>query len=267
GTMTKPLHAGRAAQSGVIAARLADRGFTASPDALEHRTGYLSALSPSGKPSLEERDHQLGRVWRMEALGVNIKRYPVCYSTHRAIDAILDVVERRDLKPGDVREIRVGAGAPELLMLRNHQPKTGLEAKFSMEFAMASALVARSVGLAELSDEFVRRQDVIDAMAKVTSTAIHDSIAGMPDSEPDTVEVELVSGEVLHTDPVKFARGGWQNPLSPADLKQKFMDCVGGALSGRPADAMFARLAGMRQAANLRDLDLTTPVTADRRSA
>jgi len=258
GTMTKPLHAGRAAQSGILAARLAARGFTASPDVLEHRTGYLRAHSPSGTPDLDARDHGLGRTWRMAQLGLNIKRYPLCYSTHRAIDAMLDLVEAHDLTPDEVREIRVGAGGPELLMLRNHAPRTGLEAKFSMEFAMASALVARRVGLAELSDGFVRRPDVIAAMRKVACTAIHDGIAGMPDSPPDTVEVELVTGEVLRHEPVQFAQGSWQNPLSRDGLRAKFLDCVTGHLADGRAERLFEQLVGLRRIDNLRDLDFAT---------
>lgn len=267
GTMTKPLHAGRAAQSGILAARLAARGFTASPDVLEHRTGYLRAHSPSGTPDLEERNYLLGQHWRMASLGLNIKRYPVCYSTHRAIDAMLDIVEAHDLKPGDVREIRVGAGVPELLMLRNHEPKTGLEAKFSMEFAMASALIARRVGISELSDDFVRRPEVVEAMRKVRCTAIHDGIAGMPDSPPDTVEVELNSGEVLTHDPVQFARGSWQNPLGRDGLREKFMDCVAGRVASERAERLFDQLAGLRRIASLRDLDLPATETPRRRTA
>ncbi len=267
GTMTKPLHAGRAGQSGIIAARLAARGFTASPDVLEHRTGYLRAHSPSGTPDLEERNYRLGQHWRMADLGLNIKLYPLCYSTHRAIDAMLDIVEAHDLKPADVREIRVGAGVPELLMLRNHEPKTGLEAKFSMEFAMASALVARRVGISELSDDFVRRPEVIEAMRKVACAAIHDGIAGMPDSPPDTVEVELSTGEVLTHAPVQFARGSWQNPLGRDGLRAKFMDCVDGRLAPEQASRLFDQLVGLRRIASLRDLDLPATATARRRTA
>ena len=167
GTMTKSLHAGRSAQSGILAARLAAQGFTGAPDALEHRTGFLRSHSPSGTPSLDGEGFDLGRNWRSVDLGVNVKRYPTCYATHRSIDAMLGLVERHDLKAEDVREIRVHTGTTQKLMLRNAAPQTGLEAKFSMEFAMASALVARRVGLAELTDGFVLRPDVQDAFGKV----------------------------------------------------------------------------------------------------
>jgi 2-methylcitrate dehydratase PrpD len=257
GTMTKPLHAGRSAQSGILAARLAGAGFTGAPDVLEHQTGFLMAHSASGAPDLAGRDHGLGRTWRMAELGLNIKRYPLCYCTHRAIDAMLDIVAENDLKPSDVRQVRVGAGAPELLILRNHRPRTGLEAKFSMEFAIASALVARNVGMAELSDAFVAEPQVIDAMAKVTSTAIHDGLPGFPDSPPDTLEVETVSGEVLTHAPVRFARGSWQHPLDRDGLRAKFLDCVGDRLPARQAVGLFDGLIAIKGLANLRDLPLS----------
>jgi 2-methylcitrate dehydratase PrpD len=151
GTMTKSLHAGRTAQSGVLAARLADQGFTASLDVLEHRTGFLRAHSPSGTPLTDNGKLDIGSNWRLPNLGVNVKRYPTCYATHRSIDAMLDLVDEHELKSDEVCEIRVRTGATQKLMLRNHSPKTGLEAKFSMEFAMAAALVAGRVGLAELT--------------------------------------------------------------------------------------------------------------------
>lgn len=266
GTMTKPLHAGRTAQNGVIAARLAKAGFTASPDILEHRTGFLMAHSASGTPDVADRDHGLGKSWRMTEMGINIKGYPLCYCTHRAIDAMLDIVNDNDLKPDDVREIRVGAGAPELLILRNHAPKTGLEAKFSMEFAMASSLVARRVGIAELSDEFVARPEVIGAMEKVKVEAIHDGLGGMPDSPPDTVEVETVSGEILTHDAVRYARGSWQLPLDRDGLKAKYRDCVDGRLPAHHADELFEALMDLEAITNLKKLPLTTSELRRRRA-
>ncbi len=256
GTMTKSLHAGRAAEAGILAARLAAAGYTASPDALEHETGFLRAVSASGTPDIAERDHGLGTRWRLPESGVHVKRYPVCYSCHRAIDGMLDLVEEHDLKPEDVKEIRVGAGSTQLLMLRNHAPVTGLEAKFSMEFAMASALVARKVGLAELTDAFVRRPEVVAAMKKVRTEAIHDGIVGLPTSKPDTVEVELVSGTVLTHAPILHAKGSWQAPIGPDELKAKFLDCTDGRMPRDRALALVGALAGLEALPSLRDLPL-----------
>src|SRR5450830_135497 len=82
-TMTKPFHAGRSAHAGVMAARLAEAGFTSNLDALEHPQGFLHAVSPAGK---EDRTSAtiLGQNWAIISQGLSIKKYPTCYCTHRA---------------------------------------------------------------------------------------------------------------------------------------------------------------------------------------
>ena len=116
GTMTKSFQVGRAAQSGVIAAQLAEAGFTASPDALEHRAGFLTAVSSTGRPDRERPMTVEGREWQIMAQGLNVKRYPLCYATHRAIDGALGLVLKHDLKPGDIDRINVSTGETQMLM-------------------------------------------------------------------------------------------------------------------------------------------------------
>jgi 2-methylcitrate dehydratase PrpD len=257
GTMTKSLHAGRAAQSGVLAARLADRGFTASLDVLEHKTGFLRAHSPSGVPDVENGTIDVGTNWRLASLGVNVKRYPTCYATHRSIDAMLDLVDRHKLKSDDVREIRVHTGATQKLMLRNNNPKTGLEAKFSMEFAMAAALVARRVGLAELTDDFVSRPEVSSVFGKVRCTTTDEAMPDDPAFAPsDQVSVVLASGNVLEHAPVVHAKGSWQNPLTRAELKNKFLECAARAFSPPHAEELFDQLWYLEESSSVRALRL-----------
>jgi 2-methylcitrate dehydratase PrpD len=257
GTMTKSLHAGRAAQSGVLAARLADRGFTASLDVLEHKTGFLRAHSPSGVPDVENGTIDVGTNWRLASFGVNVKRYPTCYATHRSIDAMLDLVDRHKLKSDDVREIRVHTGATQKLMLRNNNPKTGLEAKFSMEFAMAAALVARRVGLAELTDDFVSRPEVSSVFGKVRCTTTDEAMPDDPAFAPsDQVSVVLASGNVLEHAPVVHAKGSWQNPLTRAELKNKFLECAARAFSPSHAEELFDQLWHLEESRSVRDLRL-----------
>jgi 2-methylcitrate dehydratase PrpD len=255
GTMTKSLHAGRTAQAGVFAARLAGKGYTAATDALEHPSGFMRAHSPSGNPDVSEADMGLGRNWRLEGTGVNVKRYPICYATHRSIDAMLDLAERHDLKLDDVREIRPVIGETQRKMLRNRDPKNGLEAKFSIEFAMASALVARNVGLAQLTDAFVRRPEVVAAMRKVSCETVP-AAPGEPFAETDTLSVVLGSGETIAHPPVTHARGSWDNPMSAEELRAKFMDCTENALGGNRAASLFAALMDLHDAPDLRELPL-----------
>lgn len=130
GSMTKSLHAGRTAQSGIQAVRLAAAGYTGSLDALEHRTGFLRAFSPSGSPDVSADAFRIGEESMAARFGVNIKRYPTCYATHRAIDAMLDLVSEHDLAPQDIATVHVHTGITQRLMLRNHRPQTGWPPSF-----------------------------------------------------------------------------------------------------------------------------------------
>ena len=261
GTMTKSLHAGRSAQSGVLAARLAARGFTGSLDAIEHRSGFLLAHSPSGAPRVEDDVLDLGRRWRLAEIGINVKRYPTCYATHRSIDAMLDLVQTHDLKPAEVEEIRVHTGKTQRLMLRNTEPQTGLEAKFSMEFAMAAALVARRVGLSELTDSFVLRSDVQQTLAKVRCTTTDELLPGdQPFAPADQVNARLASGAEIAHEPVSHAKGSWQKPLSRDELAVKFLDCATRRLDRTQAAFLFDQLWGLDQLPSVRQLRLTEPM-------
>jgi 2-methylcitrate dehydratase PrpD len=260
GTMTKSLHAGRTAQSGVLAARLAKGGYTASLDVFEHRTGFMRAHSPSGHPDLDPRDYALGTHWRLPVSGVHIKRYPICYATHRSIDAMLDLVAAHNIVPDSVQEIRVHTGQTQLLMLRNHFPTTGLEAKFSMEFAMASALVAHRVGLSELSDDFVGRADVREAMKRVQCTTTTEMVKGwdQPFAPADQVTVVLKSGETLTSEPVERPKGSWQRQMTSDELRQKFVDCAQPRLGQANTAQLFEQLLSLDSVASVRSLPLIT---------
>ncbi len=227
GTMTKSFQVGRAGQSGVIAARLAQAGLTASLDALEHPAGLLMALSPDGKPELDRPFSAAYKEWHILGHGLNIKRYPICYATHRSIDAALDLIQRYDLAPGQVDRIHVSTGKTQLLMLRNSAPQTGLEAKFSMQFAMAAALVARHVGLQELTDDFVRRPEVQALFPRVFLEGTAVIKKGSNFAPFDAVEITTTGGETLKSGPVEHAKGSHQRPLSRDELWAKFAECLG----------------------------------------
>lgn len=258
GSMTKSLHAGRAAQAGIQAARLAGSGYTASLDVMEHRTGFLQAFSPSGAPALDAGAFRIGEEWMAARFGVNIKRYPTCYATHRAIDAMLALAEEHDLAPDDIATIHVHTGITQRLMLRNTRPQTGLEAKFSMEFAMAAAVVARGVGLRQLTDDFVSRPDVQAMLARVDVTVNEEKAgADLPVAPHDLVWVTRKNGIVHRHPPVEHARGSWQLQLDRAELEAKFLDCASILLHEERAKLLFDKLYRIEEISNLRELGLT----------
>lgn len=257
GSMTKSLHAGRTAQSGIHAARLASAGYTGSADVFEHRTGFLRAFSPSGTPQLDPAGFRIGEVSLAERYGVNLKRYPTCYATHRALDAMLDLVRQHDLAPDTVETIHVHTGATQKLMLRNSRPQTGLEAKFSMEFAMAGAIVQRRLGLDELTDGFVQRPEVQALLERVEVTASEDKAgADLPNAPFDLVWVDTTDGRVLRHEPVAHARGSWQLPLERAEIRDKFLDCASRKLPQARAGQLFDRLWALEDIRDLREIAL-----------
>lgn len=243
GTMTKPFHAGSAASAGVLAGRLAANGMTASLRALEHERGFLSAVSPLGRVDRERSSAHLGTDWHIVTDGVSIKKYPTCYCTHRAIDGMLDLLRGRPITPDAVRRIRVRLGRTQAAILINHRPQTGLEAKFSIEFAMACALLEGEVTLQQLTDEFVGGAKVQALLPRVEADLIDEYDPTLTSYAPfDQVTVELATGEVVQGEPVARARGHISRPLGRDELLRKFVSCLSFVGSDLEAEETYARL-------------------------
>jgi 2-methylcitrate dehydratase PrpD len=251
GTMTKPYHAGRAAHAGVMAARLASAGFTASPDALEHPLGFLAAVSPKGTAD-RQSPARVGREWQVLKQGLSVKKYPLCYCTHRAIDGVLDMLAVQPVTPDNVESIRVSTSRRNVAVLRNSRPQTGLEAKFSMQFAMASSLVAGRVGLGELTDDFVQRPDVQALMPKVAVEPDDREDPARPGAAPyDVVVIETRDGRTLESARVTLERGSPEIPLTTDELWTKFASCL---VTGNPelaARAVFDALMSLERQPNV----------------
>jgi aconitate decarboxylase len=242
GSMTKPLHAGRAAANGIEAVRLAQAGLTASPDAFEHAGGFLAALSPRGNVDRTRPAAGLGKRLAILDLGLSIKKYPMCYATHRVIDGVLDLARANAFDPAAVERVEATIGVSQAGMLRNHAPVTGLEAKFSLEFAVACALTAGKVGLAELTDELVGRPAVRSLFPKLSIATTESRCPLEPAfAFSDRVVLRLADGRVLDSGEIRFARGNSQRPLSDEELRAKFMDCAG-TVPHLDAAALFERL-------------------------
>ncbi len=254
GTMTKPLHAGRAAACAIDAVRLASAGLTAAPDAIEHYAGYLAALSPKGAADYSDAS-TLGRTLQITKAGLSIKKYPMCYSTHRIVDGVLDLANTHHIQPEDVQTIQATIGISQASMLRNHQPATGLEAKFSLEFAVAAALLSRKIGLAEFNDHYVNQPAVRELMSTVRITTT-DSCCPI---EPvfalnDQVSITLKDGRRLDSGDIRYARGNAMLPLNAQELETKFMDCCSAAPPNLNAKVLYAKLSRLEELDSLKHL-------------
>ena len=208
---------------------------------MEHPQGFLSAVSPEGRA---DRDSpRPDGEWHILKQRLSIKKYPACYCTHRALDGMLELLAKRPLKAADIARITVSISKTHSLILRNHTPQTGLEAKFSMEFAMAAAVVSRRASLAEYTDEFVRRPEVQDLMrrvAVVTNENYDPEMSGA--SAYDQATVELVGGERIESEQVRRARGHAERPLGEAELFDKFRTCLDAGHARLSPETLFDRL-------------------------
>ena len=246
GSMVKPTHPGKAAASGIYAARFAAAGISATTDALEHAQGYLAALSPQGDVDLDTPPRLPPQHSQMTEQGLSIKQYPVCYRAHRAIDAMLGLLKKQPVAAKDVKEIRVSFSNSHLVILKNHRPQDAIAAKFSIEFAMACALLAGRVGLRDLIDEFVRSAEVQQLIERVAIDIDPEEEAGTSGYAPyDHVQLTLADGRVLKSEKIRYAMGDPHAPLTAADLWTKFEDCCAWSKLPLDARAVFDKLQGL----------------------
>ncbi|OGQ94205.1 MAG: MmgE/PrpD family protein, partial [Deltaproteobacteria bacterium RIFOXYA2_FULL_55_11] len=166
GTMTKPLHAGRAAENGVTAAQLAEKGFTSAVNILEAKRGFFNAMA--GGYDETKIVGCLGHPYFMQEPGISIKPYPSGSLSHPAQDLILDLVKMHDLHGGDIESIEVGTNSNVPNALIYPMPKTALEGKFSIPFCMAVGVLERKAGIAQFTDRKVRDPKVVELMKRVT---------------------------------------------------------------------------------------------------
>ncbi len=239
GSMTKSFQLGRALATGLDAVRFAQAGLTSAPDAIEHESGFLRAFSPRGRVDVAS-PLRLGEAWRILRSGVNVKLWPMCYAAHRLIDAAQKLRAGREIAPEDVATIEIETGIAQARMLREHAPRTSLEAKFSAEFAVAAVLVAGDCGTGQLSAAFLDRPDLRALFAQTRIVPQDGQNPDEPTLAPsDRVRLTLRSGEVLDSGPIELPPGHFRRPATAAALRRKFDDCTAGHLTEAAAVRLF----------------------------
>ncbi len=250
GTMTKPFHAGHAAQAGVWAGLLAAGGFTAAPDPLQGRRGMFAVMSSVSTPA--DLVDGLGERWQIFDNGV--KPYACGVVIHPAIDAVRDLAVRKGLTDERIEKIKLHVHPLVQELTGKTDPRTGLEGKFSVMFACAIALLEGRAGEAEFSDMAVHRADVRALMARIEVVPDPEVLHTQAGATALTGDGETVETWVDH------ARGTPGNRLTDDALKDKFHgladDVLGRNRAERLADAAFSLdTAGTVDAM----LELTTP--------
>ena len=226
GTMTKPLHVGRASENGVTAAELAARGFTGGDDGLDGPWGFFQVFSFGEGFDSDRIIGRLGTPHSIVSPGVSIKPYPCGVLGHPTMDAMRKLVTTHDVKPGQIRAIRLRAGSNILNPLRYPTAQTELEAKFCPAFMLASIVLRRKAGIHEFTDEFVRSAPVQEMMGKVERVLDAGIEARGWDKIRSTVEVDLEDGRRLVEHADERYRGGPDRPFTREELHGKFTECA-----------------------------------------
>jgi len=263
GTMTKPLHVGRAAQNGVMAAELAAKGFTGGGEALDGPWGFFEVLSFGDGFDPARIVGVLGNPHTIVSPGVSIKPYPCGVLGHASMDAMRTLVVTYDVRPEQIRAIRLRAGSNILNPLRYTVAQSELEAKFSPPFMLASIALRRKAGIHEFTDQFVRSAPVQAMMAKVETVLDPEIEARGFEKIRSTVEVDLVDGRTLVQAADERYRGGPDRPFTREELHEKFTDCASAVLDRSAMTAVLGAVESLDAAADVTDLvRLLSPSTS-----
>jgi 2-methylcitrate dehydratase PrpD len=258
GSMTKPFHAGRAAENGTVAADLAALGWTASESILETPLGYFQAAGGGYDPAVITG--RLGKPWTLQKPGVSIKPHPSGSLTHPAMGELMRLIRAHDIRAAQVEKIEVGGNHGMTTSLHHHRPTTGLQAKFSMEFCLAILLLERKAGLNEFTDASVQRPDVQELIRRIDFSVAPEAEQAGLDKMTSLLRIRLEDGRVL-SGRAEFAKGSPSNPMSYDEVADKFRGCAEFARwPAAKADAVIAAVKALDTAPDM--AALTAALTA-----
>lgn len=241
GAMVEQTHSGAAAESGIVAAELAQRGLTGATDILEAEGGWFDAC---GGVAPEAFCGRLGDPWVFDSPGMTIKPWPSGGMIHPAITLLQDLVRRHSVAPASVTRLVVRPNAKIAAVLRHSRPANGMQAKFSLPFCLAVMLIDGRVGIDSFTDATVARPDIQSMMARVAIDPYEKIETGYSNITA-LLEIHRADGTVVKGR-ADSALGGLDAPMSYADVTDKFIGCAAHAgwpeARARQAAAMVAEI-------------------------
>ncbi|WP_420996407.1 MmgE/PrpD family protein [Cupriavidus sp. 30B13] len=236
-SMSKPLHAGRAAEAGVFAADMARHGTTGSLDILDGDAGFGRAMSDG--PDWSGVGSTLGEIFNITRL--TFKNHIGCGHAFPAIDATLALMAEHHLQASDIRTVSVATYGPALDIACYAQPRTENEARFSIPFVIATAILHGSVRQAAYSSGRLADAEMRAMMARVTAVVDPELDLAFPKQRSARVEIETMDGR-RHVWLQKDRKGDPELPLSDRELEGKFRELVAPVIGNREAGDLLARI-------------------------
>jgi len=254
GTMTKPLHVGHCARNGLFAALLAERDFTANTSAFDHKQGFLDVFNGPGTYDTARMLAHWGAPFDIVVPGIAIKQYPCCGSTHPALDVMLDLVRRHDLRPERVARIECWTHERRLEHTNRPAPQSGLEAKFSLQYCLARALTDRAIRIEHFEGNAFRDPAVLALLPHVHAAAYTTAQFSVDNHLGAEVKVTTVDGKA-YSGKIDEALGRTSaNPLPAERLREKFANCIGRVLPPARAKSLADMIERLDALADMRAL-------------
>lgn len=260
GTMTKPLHVGQCGRNGVLAALLAQGGFEANPAALEHHQGFLNVFNGPGLYDAERLLSNWGNPLEIEDPTIGLKQFPCCGSTHPAIMMMLKLAREESIGPDDVAAITILPHGRRLKHTNNPHPKSVLEAKFSVQYVVARALIDGTVRLQDFEDQAYDEPAVRRLLAITTAQAHPDMADDAPEQWGAEIIVTLTDGRKLSRRVDNLVGRGGDNPMTHDELWEKFNNCAEKSLPSAQIKPLFERLEQLDTVSDMNQV--TTLLTA-----
>jgi 2-methylcitrate dehydratase PrpD len=229
--LTKRMGPGFSVRGGIMSALLAEKGVTGAKNCLEGENGLFAVYHCGGYDG-KLLTHDLGKYF--EGINVSFKPYPCCRGVHPSIDAALSVVNEHDVKPQDVAQIEIVTGEGNHMLLctpfeKRVRPTNEVDAQFSIPWGVAVAIANRKVTTDDYTKTAMGRKEFLDLTAKIAVGVDRDMKAG-EEMEPARVTITTKGGQAFSAS-VSSPLGSRRRPMSYADFKQKFEDCL--ALGGK----------------------------------
>ena len=238
--MTKPLHVGYTARGGLLAAYLARGGFDANPAALEHHQGFFNVFNGPGTFDSTPLSRDWNGPLEIEAPTLSLKQFPCCGSTHQVIFAMLNLAREENIKADQVAAIDIKSHPQRFRHTNTPHPTSVLQAKFSVQYTVARALLDGAVTLKDFENDAFLQPDIRRLLDITTAEPF-------PDDGPDgpwdaMVGVTLKDSRRLSRRVENMVGRSGDNAMSVDELQEKFMDCAARALPAGQASTAFSDL-------------------------
>ena len=263
GTMTKPLHAGQCARGGLLAALLARKGFTANPEAIEHKQGFFNVFNGPGNYDAARIVEGWGNPFDIVAPGACYKQYPSCASTHAAIDAALTLVREHGLfRTGAIARVDSWISAQRLAHTNRPEPNSALDAKFSVQYCVACALLDGQLLFEHFEGDAYRDPAVRGLLPRVHAAPYTGKQFPPENHLGAEVKVTLTDGRTFSAKLDRPLGRTSANPIPFEQIKAKFENCARRGLAPDAVAAVSCAIESFEELGSVRDF--TTPLeTAD----